>query len=638
MLARPHAFVGYASGFHQPSLRYVVRVVSGDMAKLVELDRLLGHELDISNESVVVPVGMEVPARLMRWTRAALEKGAHPIFESARLRLPYDGQPHVYIIDQPCLNHSAALLVVNFLIKTINSVLAGERMVADSASEIIHFGLPKLLKDLAPSGLQGFNQRHFLIAAFELGVPWTCMGRNIFQLGFGSKARWIDSSFTDATPIISAQIARNKALAASILRMSGLPVPPHSFAKTEDEAEILAGKLGYPVVVKPADLDGGKGVKANLRNAKAVRKAFADAFQQSRHVLVEKYVLGRDYRIQVVNGEVQGVLERVPGGVSGNGMDTVKHLLERQNYERNTAQDDRRYLHQMEFDDEADEQLVAQALDWNSVPVAGYFVRLRGASNVASGGVPLPVPLEQVHADNLALALRAARILRLDVAGIDLLIPDIRRSWLETGAHICEVNAQPQMFTTMHKPMLVSMLNGGDGRIPVAIVIFGRDLPEDDIGSLMHRKLLVKGLRAGLVRGGSVWIGNDCVSRGSSGSFAGAKMLCHDTAVHAMVVCVTDDDFMRHGWPVDACDVLIVIAGETQSDKQDRQGLAAQGVTLAAELSPKLVVIVAADTEEIKRTRSIYSGKSEIYAIDTLGLKEASEVVEKSIERMFGDR
>lgn len=638
MLAQPHAFVGYAFGFHQPTLRYAVRVVSGDMAKLVELDRSLSRELDTPYESVEVAADLEALVRLMRWTRAVLEKGAHPVFEPARLLLPNGGQPHVYVIDQPCLNHSAALLVVNFLIKTINSVLAGVRILSDDASEQFHSGLSRLLKDLEASGLDGFNKRHFLIAAFELGVPWTCLGGNIFQLGFGAKARWIDSSFTDATPIISAQIARNKALTASILRISGLPVPSHSFAKTEDEAEKLASKLGYPVVVKPADLDGGKGVKANLRNAIAVRKAFTDAFHQSRHVLVEKHVPGRDYRIQVVDGEVHGVLERVPGGVTGNGVDTVKYLLERQNHERNTAQDDRRYLYQMAFDDEASEQLIAQALDWDSVPAAECFVRLRGASNVASGGVPLPVPLEQVHPDNLALAVRAARILRLDVAGIDLLIPDIRRSWFETGAHICEVNAQPQMFTTMHKPMLLSMLNGGDGRIPVAIVFSGGELPEDDIGSMMHRELLVKGLKAGLVRGGTVWVGDDCVSRASSGSFTGAKMLCHDAAVEAMVICVTDDSFMHHGWPVDACDVLIVNTEETHADGSDRQSLIAQRITLAAALSPKLVIIVAADAEGMRRAHSIFSGKSEIFAVDNLGRKEVSGVIDKSIERMFGDR
>jgi cyanophycin synthetase len=173
----------------------------------------------------------------------------------------------------------------------------------------------------------------------------------------------------------------------------------------------------------------------------------------------------------VVDGEVQGVLERVPGGVVGNGRDSVRVLLEQQNHDRRTALDDRRYLYAMDFDDEAVKLLAAQGLTGDSVPAAGQAVRLRSASNVASGGVPVELTLDQVHGDNLRLAVRAARVLRLDVAGIDLLAPDIGRSWLETGANICEVNAMPQMFTTMHKPMLRSLFKGGNGRIPVVLVI-----------------------------------------------------------------------------------------------------------------------------------------------------------------------
>ena len=227
---------------------------------------------------------------------------------------------------------------------------------------------------------------------------------------------------------------------------------------------------------------------------------------RENQILVEKHVQGRDYRIQVVNCEVHGVLERVPGGVRGNGEDSVRTLLERQNHERETAEDDRRYLHTMLFDEEAKELLVDQHLDWNSVPAHGRFVRLRGACNVASGGVPLPVPLHKVHPDNLSLVLRAARVLRLDVAGVDLLIPDIEHSWLESGASICEVNAQPQMFSTLHKPMLASMFKGGNGRIPVVIIVES-EFTTDNIGFSIQRECLARGIHAALVSGKEVWIG-----------------------------------------------------------------------------------------------------------------------------------
>lgn len=424
-------------------------------------------------------------------------------------------------------------------------------------------------------------------------------------------------------------MARNKATAASVLRATGLPVPPHALAKSVEDAIRCAEKLGYPVVVKPVDLDGGKGVKANLLTPEEVRKAFSAALELSKNILVEKHVPGRDYRIQVVNGDVHGVLDRVPGGVTVNGLDTVRALLERQNHERMVAVDDRRYLHQMEFDEEAREQLRAHGMDWDSVPGNGRFVRLRGASNVASGGVPVPIPLNEVHPDNLALAVRAARVLRLDVAGIDLLIPNIEQSWLEAGAHICEVNAQPQMFTTMHKPMLVSLLNGGDGRVPVAMVM-PETSTDSEIASKLHRELLAQGVNAGLVCGGRVWVGRDCVSGNSCGSFAGAVMLRHDPAVEAMVICIDDDEIMSRGWPVDRCDVLVVRPGRPRAVFAGGQYSLAQWLGAAAALLPRLVIFdPTSDKQFVANARSVFGSTSKDLRV---AVEAADRVVPTALE------
>ena len=611
VVTRPHAFLGYVFGFRQPVLRYSVQVPLGDELGLSALDRLLSQELGTDFESRGGQNIGAVETHLMHWTRVLLEKAAHPVFEAARL-LAHESRPaYISTIAQPCLNHTATLLVVNHLIKNINLFADNhDALAAELAGEIIS-GLSQLLEDLALTGLQGFNQLHFLKAAFELGVPWASIGSKVFQLGFGSAARWIDSSFTDATPYLSMQMARNKALGALVLRTGGLPVPPHIVVNSDEVAVQSAEKLGYPVVVKPVDLDGGKGVKANLRTAASVRKAFSAASELSKHILVEKHVPGRDYRIQVVNGEIHGVLERVPGGVTGNALDSVRGLLTKQNQERKFAQDDRRYLHQMAFDDEAEEQLSAQGMDWDTVPAEGYFVRLRGASNVASGGVPVPVPLAEVHPDNLGLAVRAARVLRLDVAGIDLLIPDIRNSWLETGAHICEVNAQPQMFSTLHKPMVLSLLNGGDGRIPVVVIIGGKST-NGDIGIVLHRELLAAGVSAGLVSEEGVWVGPACVSRKSSDTFSKARMLCFDSAVQVMVICVDDDSVVSLGWPVDHCDVLIVKSEGALATNVNGDCLPTEGLKLAAALAPGLVIIDKLYAENAKITEAIFSNSAEI--------------------------
>jgi cyanophycin synthetase len=557
---KPYAFQGYVYGFNQPTLRYKLHHEVVNPSNLPEIDAFFSKELGVICDFDLLDENDPILMRLMQWPSALLNQASHPVFEPARILTSQGKDSDHHLILQPCMDHGAALSAVVFVIRLLK--LAFQESAVDGLKEIKK-SFRSFQENLSLTGLQGFNQKLFLLAASELGIQWSRLQGNIFLLGVGRNSRWLESSFTDATPVISSTIARHKPSAAFILNISGLPVVQPFLVKSTEEAVSQAEKLGYPVVIKPADLDGGQGVKTNLRTAESVSHAFRAASKLSKQVLVEKHVSGRDYRIHVVNGEVHGVLEREPGGVIGNGEDSVRTLLERQNHEREYAEDDRRYLHTMAFDEEAKELLADQHFDWNSVPAHGRFVRLRGACNVASGGVPRPVSLDQVHPDNLSLAIRAARVMRLDVAGVDLLIPDIEHSWLEIGASICEVNAQPQMFSTLHKPMLVSMFKGGNGRIPVAIIVEAECMMEN-ISFSIQRECLARGINAGLVSGKEVWIGEQCVSKTSSGAFDGARILCKDTTVEAMVLHVTDNQVMRKGWPVDWCDVLLVGSGSPE--------------------------------------------------------------------------
>jgi cyanophycin synthetase len=454
-------------------------------------------------------------------------------------------------------------------------------------------------------GCKAITQKYILKAAVELGIPWFRLKGTVFQLGAGCNARWLESSFTDATSVISSTLARHKPSAAHILNISGLPVAQHFLVRNKDEAIRQAEELGYPVVIKPADLDGGRGVKTNLRTAPSVAKAFLAATKFSQQVLVEKHVPGRDYRILVASGEVYGVYERVAGGITGNGKDSVRTLLERQNQERELTKNDPCYpLHPLAFDDEAKELLADQHLDGHSVPADGQWVRLRGACNIASGGIPIPVALHQVHPDNLSLALRAARALRLDVAGIDLLIPDIEYSWLETGASICEVNAKPQMSLFLHKPMLTTLFKGGNGRIPVVIVIEA-ELTTENISILIQHECLARGINAGLVSGKEVWAGKEGVNKACSGAFDGARMLLLDTTVEAMILHVTENQVMSKGWPVEWCDVLLVGRGLPELLNPSYSPI--EWLSFADTICPQLIVMEDADPEVYQHAASLFN-------------------------------
>jgi cyanophycin synthetase len=402
----------------------------------------------------------------------------------------------------------------------------------------------------APSGMNTLN---FLEAAHAQGIPWARVAHNIYQYGWGAKGRWLHSSFTEETPAIAAHLAKDKRLASIVLRRAGLPVPEHLNVKTVGEAVKAAEKLGYPVVVKPADLDGGIGVFTFLENSAAVRDAFAAASRFSSNLIVQKHIMGGDYRLQVFQGNVFWATHRKPAGVTGDGKHSVRELVKQVNADPRRGPPDSPLLKWIVLDDETDAWLARQGIGLDTVPEEGRFVRLRGAANVTMGGTIEPV-LETAHPDNVALAARAARILRLDLAGVDLLIPDIRRSWRETGAAICEVNAQPEM--SPHLPaQLLPQLVAGQGRIPVVVVIGG------DLGSSHCRTFFERFARFG----NGVGIGTTHasvsgvqVSSGNLDSFAVAQCLLSDPAVSAIALHVQDTGLMRSGLPFDRIDHLVL--------------------------------------------------------------------------------
>ncbi len=352
------------------------------------------------------------------------------------------------------------------------------------------------LSRMAPAGS---NTPRFVLAAQALGIPRLWLGAEIYQYGLGWRQRWLDSTFTESTPTLGVRMARQKVLANQVLAGAGLPVARQKIVTSEAQALAVAESWGWPVVIKPADQDGGRGVAAGLRDPAALRAAYAAAAQHSRSVLIEPHMPGRDYRLTVVEGKLLWAVERVPGGVTGDGRHSIRQLLEQLNNEPTRGSGRHSALKRIAFDDEAQALLREARLQWESVPEAGRFVPLRRIANVTTGGRPVAV-LPDVHPDNAALAVRAATALRLDIAGVDLLIPDIAVSWQTCGATICEVNAQPQLGATtgphLYQQLLEHWFPDG-GRIPV-VVVWGQEGARQLCATWVS-ELAARGIRAGFV-------------------------------------------------------------------------------------------------------------------------------------------
>ncbi|MBL8582133.1 MAG: hypothetical protein JNL61_07910 [Rhizobiaceae bacterium] len=276
---------------------------------------------------------------------------------------------------------------------------------------------------------------------------------------------------------------------------------------------------------------------------------------------MEKHFEGRDYRLIIMHSDLLWASERVPGGVAGDGQTSVRALVERENAARARGAGAGGAKAPIAFDDDAHAQLEQAGMTVDSVPAQGQWVRLRGAANTTLGGFARGV-MDRVHPDIRQLAIRAADALRLDLAGVDLLIEDISRSWFEIGALVCEVNAQPDLGVSGPHVYgeILSRLLPGKGSIPIVVLLGAADPGAMSVG--VARELAAGGLVVGRTGREGVWIGGSRTVPGPAGAYAGATVLMTDPTVEAAVVCVNDMSILRDGLPFERFDVLVVAGDE----------------------------------------------------------------------------
>jgi len=582
------ALPGFLPHFSQPVL--VVRIQVQHNTSLEQtisaFNQLATHHIAGLNTVTLPHTFTEQPllALLARGTLGLLRNAGLTAINEAALSFV---SPHQVDLLLPAAGqeYNATLIALTAISQLINALSADQ--IGDAA--LLNLSHTKAsIRRMAPPGQ---NSKHFLQAAQNTGLPWRKICDQVYQFGWGARARCLDSSFSDQTPIIATRLARDKLQTARLLRMAGLPTPHHALAVNAAEAVKIAEQLGYPVVVKPADLDAGQGVAAGLTSAEAVTQAFERARGLSQQVLVEKHIDGNDYRLQVYHDEVYWVAHRMPASITGDGISTVGQLIEITNQLRQANENN--YppsgLKPITIDAEAISLLHNQGLTLDAIPAESQWVRLHQAANVSTGGVPVAA-LEGAHPDNLALATRAARLLHLDIAGIDLLMPDIRHSWLSSGAVICEVNAQPQLSS--HLPAyLLTRLVEKNGRIP-AILVLGKPANEAELET-WKLSMNADGRCLGLATSQGISIGGKIVSAASGSDvlniFQACTALLIDPAVESIMLVVEDRLFLRTGAPIDQFDLLI-LAGPVKSSTNESTAYPEDLAKMLAQMSTLVVV------------------------------------------------
>jgi cyanophycin synthetase len=498
------------------------------------------------------------PGRLLRLHR--LEDG--PGLWVARLLLPAHQHLQTRLLRQVA---QRCILLISRLATLETSAEAREALLQELDHDLV-----QRLRRLIPGGASTVPQCE---AARGLDIPLRHLDRGIYQLGWGSARRWLDRSASDRDSALGIRLCEDKHATAGALREAGLPAAEHLRVASLAQARNAAAALGWPLVVKPSARERGEGVSVDIHSESELERAYGQARRYGSGVLIERQAAGVCHRLLVAGGQLIYAIKRLPQHVTGDGLHSVRELVEIENSKlRAVVPWMRRKL--LPLDELALAQLQPLGLGFDDVPARGQYVPLRQIESGEWGGISEDVS-DRVHPDNAAAALAAASVMGLDVAGVDMICEDIAQPWHESGAIINEVNFAPLFArnpqTLGRRESFIRSLLPGDGRIPVCAVLGSGDLLAK--ARQVQAQWVGRGLRCYLT-GSQVTECPDgrALALPDLGLFGRSHALLARSDVDAIVLVLDSPDFLTTGLPVDRID-RIESLGQAQ-DAETRSLLA----------------------------------------------------------------
>ncbi len=404
-------------------------------------------------------------------------------------------------------------------------------------------------------------------AALARGIPYRRLtDGSLVQFGWGSRQRRIQAAEVDVTSAVAESIAQDKELTKNLLAAAGVPVPRGRPVESAEDAWAAALEIGLPVVVKPQDGHQGKGVTVNIVSRDHIEVAYRAALDAGTGAMVERFIPGHDFRLLVVGDKLIAAARRDPPQVLGDGVHTVRELIDRINADPRRGSGHATSLTKIRFDEIAHARLAIQGYTAESVPVKGARVVLRNNANLSTGGSATDVT-DEVHPEVAARAVDAAQMVGLHVCGVDVVCETVSRPLEEQGGGVVEANAAPGL--RMHlKPSygkgravgeaIVASMFGDDedARIPV-VAVTGTNGKTTTVRLIAHL-LATSGLRVGMTNTDGVYVSGRRTDTGDcSGPKSARNVLMHPD-VDAAVFETARGGLLREGLAFDRCQVAVV--------------------------------------------------------------------------------
>ena len=421
------------------------------------------------------------------------------------------------------------------------------------------------LRDMADEFLLGPSTACIVNAATDRKIPSIRLTEgNLVQLGYGVRSRRIWTAETDQTSAIAETISGDKDLTKRLLQACGVPVPEGRLADSPEDAWEAAEEIGVPVVVKPVDGNHGRGVFTDLTTREGVVAAYEIAIQEGSEVLVERCVSGNEHRMLVVAGQLVAAARGEIAAVTGDGRSTIAELIESQlnsDPRRGSTEDHPLNLVFRDGESAVMLELARQGYTPDSVPVAGKEVLIQRNGNVAFDITDL------VHPSVAEAVSLAARVVGLDIAGVDLVIEDVSRPLMEQRGAIVEINAGPGLLMHLKpasgKPRPVGraivdslFTENENGRIPIVGITGTRG--KTVVARLVARLLHLDGKQVGLACSDGLYLDRRLVEKGNCATWPAAHKLLLNRSVEAAVIENGCDAILGEGLAYDRCQVGVV--------------------------------------------------------------------------------
>ena len=345
------------------------------------------------------------------------------------------GKEGVYNVVFSYMEEKAGIFTANASVRIAEALIAGnEYHLAEDIQN---------LREIREEERLGPSTGCIVDEAIARGIPYIRLNRHsLVQLGYGMNQKRIRATIASTTSSIAVDIACDKEETKNLLEAAEIPVPRGRIVYSEEGLKEALERISYPIVTKPVDGNHGKGATTNINNWEDAIRGLEAAKKYSRGVIVEKFITGQDHRVLVINYKFVAAAIRKPASVVGDGISNIQELIDKTNEDPRRGYGHEKTLTQIKVDDFTLDMLAKANLTLESILPNGKELLLKPTANLSTGGTATDVT-DMVHPDNIFMCERIARIIGLDICGIDIMAENLTEPVKDNGGAILEVNAAP---------------------------------------------------------------------------------------------------------------------------------------------------------------------------------------------------